>query len=170
MQRLYSEIVGSPVVSEFSESRIAKVADVILDPDRGKIIALEVTNGMVIAAIDIVKLNSMVVVHDPDHITHPSEILRVQEVIEGGRSFMKKKVVTEDGELVGYVQDYAIDTKTFMLKKINTYKQFFVFRHDPRIIGWKSIIEVKKDEIVVKGSVKRVKVKEEAVVVELMPA
>lgn len=139
---------------------ITTVKDVIIDPERGKLIALIVDSGrnLIITPMDILSWHDVIQVHDRDVIVEGSEILRVEAVQKSGVKFFQNKVENKDGKYLGKVVDFSIDTHLMDLKKLFVAKGFLaLFRYESRIIPAKNILEVLQDKIIVKDDIAVVK-------------
>ena len=44
MQKLYSELIGMSVLTEYSATPVALIKDIIIDPDSGKVLAFRVND------------------------------------------------------------------------------------------------------------------------------
>ena len=161
MEKLYSDIVGTPVFEDDANRPFASVKGVILDPEmRGKLIAflVNVARRRIISPVDVLSWGNVMKVHSAGDVTDAVNVLRVDEVLKGGVKFFGAHVETEKGEKLGKVFDLGIDNKTFDLRRIFVAKSFFgIFRHDNRIISAKDIVEVLPDKIVVKDGLGTVK-------------
>jgi len=157
MEKLYSKIVGTPVFEDDLPQPLTSVKDVVMDPERGKVVALvvNVNKKEVLAPYDIIKWNDVIRIMSRENITPSEDIIRVNEVMKSGIEIMANSVVTEDGERLGKVFDYTVNPNTFDLRKIYCAKSLLgMFRYDSRIIPVKKIVEVLEDRIVVKNDTK----------------
>lgn len=168
MERLYSKICGLPVFVTENPRPIASVADLIIDPTNGRVLAflVDTRKGLVIAPRDVLSIKHGVVVRNYDDIIPASEILRVEDVFRDYGSFIRKKVYCESGNFIGRISDYVIGdggtsiggnendaVGVLALKKIYTAKSLFgIVQYDGRIIAASSIVRVRPDRVVVKDS------------------
>lgn len=170
----YSNIVGTLVFEDDSPRPVAIIKDLVMDPDRGALIAfvLNQNKQLVISPMDVISLKQVMKISNADDIVEAVEILRVSEVLKSNRPIYGAKVFTKSGEYLGKVFDFSIDAKTYDLNKIFVAKDFLgLFRYNSLIIPAKSIIEVKSYKIIVKDSkeaekekdLQRVSIKEVAV-------
>lgn len=152
MERYYSHTVGLPVVTE-SGHKIARVFDVVLNTDTGKVVGfLTSPSGQkVLAPIDVLHWGNALAVHDEESILDSDEIHQVVESFKKGIRVMRSRVVTKSGEYLGRVIDYAINDKMFVMTKIVVGKTIFgLINYNMRIIARSDILEIKKDKIIVK--------------------
>jgi sporulation protein YlmC with PRC-barrel domain len=156
MDRYYSQTVGMPVVTE-SGIRIARVHDVALNTDTGKIVGFftDPNGKKVLAPIDVLHWNRSLVVHDEESILDSEEIHQVTETLKKGIRVIRNRVVTKGGEELGIVLDFAVKDKFFTLTKLVVGKSIFgLFHYGKRLIPSIDIIEIKKDRIIVKDPLK----------------
>lgn len=153
MQKLYTDLIGMSVITEYSSLPVALVRDVIIDPENGKLLAFVVNKDNIIVPIDIIGINNGLIISDKDHILPISDVLRVQEVSKMKINIIGASVVTERAKMnLGRVVDYEIDAKHMVLTKIHVAKTFFFFRFQERIIYQRQIVKIGKEIIIVKDS------------------
>ena len=154
MERLYSKIVGSHIYEDSFERPISTVKDIIIDPESGKVLALVVnlSRNLVLSPIDILSWNDAVHIHSRDDFVPGDEILRVDSVQKMRTRIFHNKVYTKEGEFLGKVADFSIDSSDLALNKLYVSKVFWgVLRYQSRIIPAKNIEEILPDKIVVKA-------------------
>lgn len=172
MEKFYTKIVGTPVVEDDKSRPITTVKDVLVDPEKGKLIALivDVGSNLIITPMDILSWHDVIQVHNRDVIVEGSEVMRVEAVQKGGIKILHNRVETKEGKYLGKVADFAVDTHVMELKRIFVAKGFLaLFRYESRIIPVKNILEILPDKIVVKDDIGAVKeeAKEKAPLEEL---
>jgi len=149
----YSNIVGTLVVEDDSPRPVAMIKDLVMDPDRGALIAFVVNQnkGLIVSPMDVISLKQVMKINNADNIVEAAEILRVSEVLKSHRPIFGAKVFTKSGDYLGKVFDFSIDAKTYDLNKIFAAKDILgLFRYNSLIIPAKSIVEVKSYKIIVK--------------------
>lgn len=153
MKRLYSELLGTPVMSRDSAKPIARVFDVILDPASGNFVALSVYPALrrVVAARDIVSWSPAITVRDSESVIEPSEVVRIQRVLDSHTTFMKNRVETESGKYLGRVYDFLLDVNLGALLKIMVAHSFLgIVRWSERVIPAGEIVRTEPERIIVK--------------------
>lgn len=163
MEKLYSDIVGAPVVEDNVLHPITTVKDLILDPETGKLAAfvVDIKRNLVISPIDVLFFGNRIQIHERHAVIPGSEILRVEEIQKKNIRIFGNKVVTEDGFKLGKVVDLSIDMKDYTLKKLFVAKEILgMVRYDSRIISAKNIVEILPNKIIVKNNLETVKEKE----------
>lgn len=164
MQRIFTHVLGNSVVRYQDGVHLAKVQDVLINPNSGKIEALFVrTEGIlstrkVLLPQDIVEWKLNVYVHDDKAFADPNEVVRVEKLIKKNIPIFGNRVETKDGEYLGKVADFGFDTKVMQLLNLYVVKSFmYFFSIERRVIPYKEIVEITKDKIIVKKSKKAVK-------------
>lgn len=151
MQKAFSQIIGLPVVDEMTQTKVAMVSDIIIDPETGKVLAFAVGENNIIVSMDVGRLNSALYISDKEHIISIEDVLRVKNVHEMRIGIFGEKVVTRKGKiLLGTVTDYEIDTTQMALKNIFVAKTFLLFHFAERIISVKDIVKMDRKIITVR--------------------
>ncbi len=152
MERLYSQIVGTPVITEDAEF-VGMVADIIIDPATGKALCflLPPRAQMGVEPNALIFWHNRLILRDPDDIFELEDVLRFQKIIDGNIPLLNQKVITKNGTYLGRVLDIAFDGRLFVMTKLLVAKSFFGFIHyDEKIIPAKHIIEITSKHILVK--------------------
>jgi uncharacterized protein YrrD len=164
MDRYFSRTVGIPIVTD-SGYKISRVYDVLINSETGKVVGFITSprGNRVLAPIDILTWNHVLIVHDEESILETGEIHQAVEAQRKNIRVYQNRVITKSGIPLGKVIDYMIHDKMFVLTKIVVAKIFLgIITYDRRIIAHKDIIEIKKAGIIVKDPLRTVPVKAEA--------
>ncbi len=170
MEKLYSNVIGSPIFEGDSPTAFSTVKDIVMDPENGKMLALVVNlkKNLIITPMDIFEWKMAIKIHNHDVVTEAEDVLRVAEVQKGGIKILNNKVETEGGDAIGKVFDFTVDSDAGHLVKIYVAKTHFgLFRGEAKIISTKHIVEIKKGKIVVKSGLSKIKEEEKAVVKDM---
>jgi uncharacterized protein YrrD len=160
MERLYSKILGTPVAIEGSNRPLHTVKDLILDPDRGDLLAfvVDINKNLIVMPSDVLHWSAALVINGMDAIIEAEDVIRVNSVLEDGRGYIESKVETESGEHLGKVFDLTIDDKNDKIRNLYVAKGFLgLVRYQARIIPVDQIIEILEDKIMVKDSLQLIK-------------
>ncbi|MFA7685894.1 MAG: PRC-barrel domain-containing protein [Candidatus Gracilibacteria bacterium] len=169
VERLFTNILGTPVVDDDFKRPIAFVRDVLIDPERGNLIALvvDISRNLVVAPIDILAWGEAIRVPAHDAIVEGKEIFRVAEVQKNGIRIFHNRVETKKKEYIGNVVDFSIDSQSLTLRKLYTSKSILgLLRYDHRIIPAKNIEEVFPKKIIVKENAQHVYQESKAMIEE----
>jgi len=156
MEKRYSEIIGTTVIAQEDNSEIGVIKQVLIDTDRGKIVAfvLNVFSSEVVLPIDIIQCNDVLLVHSKKDLVPSNETERVNKIKIRGDYLLTKRVETENGIYIGKIYDYTFDNKMFELRNFYVRKAFFFFFFVHNyLISSHNIIEVQNDRVIVKDSV-----------------
>ena len=162
MEKLYSNIIGTPVYEDDAHRPFTTVKDLIIDPESGNMLGVVVNfrNNMLIAPIDVISWGEAVRVDHRGVVAEGDEILRVSEVLKRDIHIPYSKVFSSDGIFLGNVFDYSIDNKSWKLNKLFVQKVFLgLIRFETRIIPASEIVEIVQEKIIVQNNVKAVKEK-----------
>ncbi|MEK7171895.1 MAG: PRC-barrel domain-containing protein [Patescibacteria group bacterium] len=153
MQKLYSELIGMSVLTEYSATPVALIKDIIIDPDSGKVLAFRVNGQNIISSMDVESIGNSLIIADRDRIVPINEILRVESVAKMNISIIGARVIgNRSKKYIGRVVDYAIDTKHLSLIAIHCAKVFVFFRFNEKIFLYKNIVKISKHTVIVKDS------------------
>jgi uncharacterized protein YrrD len=153
VEKFYTKILGTLVFDENGSRPLTSIKNAVVDPSTGKLCAFEVSHGKnkIIASIDVLKWDRFIKVHNIDSIIDADDVLLVDRVLKENIKIYKNKVVTKNGDYLGRVFDFTLDSNDFVLKNIYVAKDFWgMIKYDKRIINKKNIIEILKDKIIVK--------------------
>jgi len=154
MEKHFSKIIGMPVVGADYIRALCSVKDIIIDPENGKVIAFLVDSrrNLVVCPMDILSMKHGVWIKNEQDIINSDDVLRVGKVLKEYGSLIRKKVVTENGKVLGKVIDFSIDDKFLVLAKLYTSKSILgIIQYDGRVVPSKHIISIEKDQITVKN-------------------
>ena len=107
-----------------SGSQIAKASELIINPNNLKIEGWycqdRLARGtLILQGQDIRDIIAQgIVVNDRDALTHPDDLIRLQEIIKHKFQLIGKPVVTSSGRKLGKVTDFATDTQSLYIQKI----------------------------------------------------
>lgn len=155
MQKLYSQLIGLPVFDEASASNspVALLRDVLIDPENGKVLAFIIKNQRIIVPLDVERLNSGLFIAHQERIVPLDDVLRVHQISQMKIGIIGARVITErEKTFLGRVVDYEIDTTHMVLTHIHIAKLFLFFRFQERIISYRHIVRIDKHTVVVKDT------------------
>lgn len=153
MEKFYSKVIGTPVLVEEGFRPIASVQDIVMDPERGTVIAfvVDINKGKVIVPFDVLSWGDAIRVNDHASVVDSEDVLRVEEVQHSGVKVSGNKVETEEGKALGKVLDFSVNSKTMDIKKLYVGRTILgLVKFETRLIPAKNIVEILEDKIVVK--------------------
>ncbi len=124
MLKLSETFKALPVMSLRTTSQVATVIEPIINPNNLRIEGWYCQDSLdksrlVLLSKDIRDLLPQgFIVDDHEVLTEPEELVRLREVIDIAFVIDGKPVVTVNGNKLGKVNDYAVETTGFMIQKI----------------------------------------------------
>ncbi len=152
MEKMYSHILGTPVYEDDALRPVTSVKDVVMDPENGKMAALvvNINRALIITPIDIYSWGDTIKINNRENIISAKEVMRVEELLKRNVRIFGNKVYNKEGDYLGKVYDFTLDSSNFNLNKIYVSKTFFgLLKLSSRIIAAKNIIEILPEKIVV---------------------
>ena len=145
----YRSLIGASVLEFDSGEPLATVSGIIVNPDSGMVEAFWVKSrslnlkSAILKASDIVEFKKNLYVKSDKVFAQAEDVIRINEILEDGRSFLGSTIQNEAGDSYGNCVNLDFDTKTFALKQIHSKKAFLgFFVLDQRIFTYNNIIKV----------------------------
>jgi sporulation protein YlmC with PRC-barrel domain len=164
-----SKLLGYPVLSLHVGGEIARTVEPIIDPEGLKIIGYTLDGKLIRNEVgDILDVSSVrefapqgMIVDSIDEFVNVQDVVRMDKVMSLNFKLVGLKVTTEDGENLGKVSDYTLDTESFMIYQLIVRRPALKSLVDPELtINRSQIMEVDDYKVVVKNEKKKVSVKE----------
>lgn len=123
MLQLSKFFIGCNVLSLRSGQPVASITAPIINPNNLKIEGFYCADSrrhhLVLVCQDIREvLPNGLVIDDYERLAEPDELVRLKSVMEIDFELLGKQVVTVDGQKVGKVGDYAVETGSMYIQKI----------------------------------------------------
>ncbi|HET8690420.1 MAG TPA: hypothetical protein VFL81_03200 [Candidatus Saccharimonadales bacterium] len=150
----------APLVSLQLETRIASLAEPIIDPRQLKLVAFYVdspksTDGdLVIFTGDIREVNPRLgmIIDNDDVITPLDDLVRLKEIIDFDFHLPGVKVVDERGRKYGKVTSYSLDPNSFFIEQLTVEPNILrSLNNAASLIHRNQIISVTNKQIVIKS-------------------
>jgi len=164
MQKLSSELVGRPIVSVQSSQHLGTLTGFILSNEDLKIVACTVAvpgtkNVHYLLPNDIRFFNAQkILVDSHQNLSEFADLVRYQHTITDNYMLIGKKVETTAGKKLGKVTSFLFDPAHYYVTKLGVtpplFKKFLVTH---LLIDRADIIETKKNTIIVKENVAKIK-------------
>lgn len=159
-----TSLIRQPVYCVETNSAIARVSDVIVNPENGQIIAFLVDGFLfspikVLSTRDIIGIRkNLIIVQKEDYLVDPKEIIEVSKIMQKNIKVLGNWVKTNKGEWIGRVEDLLVEIESFNILKYYIRGTAFSFQGGPifgtykpnRIIFSKDIISITSQAIIVK--------------------
>ena len=147
---------------------VAYVDSILVDPEKLKIIAFELTSSIILRqpnrildARDVREYASPVMIIDSiDNLVESADVQQIQKVISNRFNPFGLKVVTKKGTKLGKVLDLTVDTQTFEVLQLIVQRPMLKGFMDPELtIPRSEIVEISNSEIIVRDELKTIKQK-----------
>ncbi len=163
MQKLCSNFIGLPIVSVQSSEPLGMLSDLVIKSEDLKIVLIIVTTSAkekkYLLPRDIRFFNNQKVLVDSiQNISDFDDLVRYQNDIIHNYTLIGKRVVSASVKRIGKVTNFSFDPAHFYVTKLNVtpglFKNFLVTN---LLIDRSSIVETKKNMIVVKDNFAKIK-------------
>jgi len=168
MQIEASKLIDMPVGSIDEQSKVGTIADIVVNPDDGKLLGFIVSSGllgfnkMTISWQDIIDSDTNgLVVQTSENLMPVADNVRIAEVVKDEFTLDDLPVETKSGQRLGNVYDYTVNMELGSLTKIFVRQ---LLPPQDRIISRSNIISISKEKIIVRNLPAKVKLKAEAAV------
>lgn len=153
MKRRYSQLIGLPLVVRDSPVKLGRVFNLLMDPDKGILMAVYTTQAKVIAPVDLGAFKGdHWEVRDEDAPIDESELVRLQSIPKARRTFIRKRVITKDGTELGKVDDFMMDMTTLSLTQLHVIKRGWLLNVvSEHLVHRSQILEVTDHAVIVKN-------------------
>lgn len=154
-----TNLIDFPVLSLHTGTPIARTSQIIIDPDKLRIVGFRIDPLVSLGdAGDILLVESVrefshlgMIIDSSDEFASDGEVVRIDKIIELSFDPITLNVVTKKKEKLGKVIDYIVNSDTWLLHQLIVERPFFKAFFDPElVIPRKEIVEVYDDRIVVK--------------------
>lgn len=164
---LGSRLNGTPIMSLQTGARLAVTAQPVIDPATLKIYAYALSGPLLaqspsyLRTEDVRELGQIgMIVDSSDEFVTPDDIIKLRELVNLGFPLVGMSVVDDFKRKLGKVEDYSIDTKSFMVQQLNVRRGFLRGITETGLLIHRSqIIEINDDAIVVHTNARQVKQK-----------
>ncbi|TSC79384.1 MAG: hypothetical protein G01um101425_664 [Candidatus Peregrinibacteria bacterium Gr01-1014_25] len=148
----FSRCLGMPVGEERERRALGALSGIVIHPDTGVVEGFFVRpvhggGAQFLPVADIVHWGARVTVRSEDALCSLSDIVRLQRLVESGRTIIGQRMVTDDGALLGRCRDVQFSTHLFQVQWL----------YPKRWLRWKTpvaitdVIEVRPEAVLVRS-------------------
>lgn len=160
---LGSQLSDIAVMSLHTGGKIAMLDAAVINPADLKVIAYKLKgplladNPSFLRIADIREMGPLgMIVDGSDDLVGLDDVVKVKELYEINFQLVGKMVIDEYKRKLGKIEDYSIDSQTFMIHKIHVKRGIFRSLTDTGLLIDRSqIVEINPTSIVVKGTAKK---------------
>jgi len=159
MLRFSGDIVGVSIMSLGSGKSVAKVSDVLIDPDNLTIAAVVCSppsrgDSLLLLPQDIHDFSfSSITIQSEDDLMTDEDMVKLRDLIGINYSLIGKKVKTDLGRKLGVITEFVIDDKTFSIQKLHVRPSIVkLLKDSDLIVSRTQVVELNDNEVIVKDS------------------
>lgn len=154
MLQTRSQLIGFPILSQQAERPIAKIQDLIIDPENGKFLGVQTNRAdHIISEKDFLNFKGGLTVSDNTVLVPPSEVLRIETILHSGLNLHRLGVQTEKGKSLGRVEDYWVNLNLCALTQLKVVKSLWFIPLEVRLIPVSQIVKITPEAVIVKNNV-----------------
>src|SRR3989344_3206979 len=151
MHLLRSAAIGTEVIDERDHQVQGVVSDIVLDADRGKLVALLIDapasqDLLALQVDDVISWGQRIHIREGEVLGSPQEIIRLVPFLEDKRTIIGQAIQTKSGVLLGKCSDIQFDCEHFTLEWL--FPRHFLRKGTP--LPASDILEVTEEAIIVK--------------------
>lgn len=163
MLLLGERLIGTPVMSLQVGTKVAETIHPIIDPRTLSIVAYEVDGPLLnqrpsfIRIADIRELSDLgMIIDSSDELVSKDDVIKLKELVDLGFTLTGMRVEDTRGKKLGKVEDYIIDTDSFVIQQLSVKSGVISsFTNTGHIIHRSQIVEINNTTIIVKSADKK---------------
>jgi len=160
---LGTRLLNTPVMSLQTGGRLASTQKPIINPSNLKIVAFEVEGQLLSERPALLRVDDIremgrvgMIVNSNDEFIGVHDVIKIEKLYELGFPLVGMVVIDENRRRLGKVEDYTVDTDSFVIQQLNIHRGFFKGLTDTGLlISRHQIIEINDNEIVVKSGAQK---------------
>lgn len=161
---LGQRLKDTPVMSLQTGTRLAVTSTPLIDPKNLKIIAFELEGPLLteqpsfLRVADIREVSAIgLIVDSSDELLGLDDVISIKELYERQFTLIGMNVIDEQKKKLGKVDNYTIDTGSFVIQQLNIRPGILRSLSDTGLLVHRSqIVEINNTAIVVKSTAKKV--------------
>jgi uncharacterized protein YrrD len=158
-----TRLLNTPVMSLQTGGQLASTKKPIIDPANLKIVAFEVEGQLLserpalLSIADIREIGRVgMIINSNDEFIGVHDVIKIEKLYELGFPLIGMAVTDDRKQRLGKVEDYTVDTDSFVIQQITVKRGFFKGLTDTGLlISRAQIIEINDDEIIVKSATQK---------------
>jgi len=163
MLLLGSRLVGTSIMSLQTGTRLAVTKTPIIDPSNLKIVAYEVEGPMLVERPSFIRIADVrelsdigMIIDSNDEFIGLSDVIAIHKIYDLGFRLLGLSVIDQTKRRLGKVQDYSLDTDSFIIQQLNVNQGLMKSITDTELLIHRSqIIEINDHAIIVKTTAKK---------------
>ncbi|MBR2836958.1 hypothetical protein IKE79_01205 [Candidatus Saccharibacteria bacterium] len=165
-----NNLIGTPILSMHSTSKIATIDSIIVDPDALKIIAFRLTGPLIAKTkTDILTVSSIrehsslgIIIDSTDDLAAAGDVVKVSKILSLNFNLVGLKVETRKGSKLGRITDYTVTDGDYAVQQLIVKRPLVKSFVDPTLtIPRHEITEITDYKVIVKDEEKVIKARAE---------
>jgi uncharacterized protein YrrD len=157
-------MMNTPVMSLQTGTQLAHITKPLIDPATLKIVAYEVDGPLLVErpsylrVIDVRELSGIgMIIDSSDEFINADDVIKVKQLIDLGFEIIGMSVIDELKHKIGKVDDFTVDTDSFLIQQINVKRGLIRSLTDTGLLIHRTqIVEINDKNIIVKTTAKKV--------------
>lgn len=158
-----SKLIGIPIVGLQTGTKLASTKAPVIDPSNLRVMAYEINGPLLserpsfIRIADVRELGEAgMIVDSSDEFVGVKDIIALQKIYELNFKLIGLKVTDEAGHKLGRVDDYSLDSDSFVIQHLNVNHGIFKSISESGLMIHRSqIIEINNHSIIVRTTAKK---------------
>lgn len=160
-----TRLMDTPVMSLHLGGKVASLGAAIINPANLRIAAFEISSpaktrssATYLLTSDIREYGTLgVIIDTTDEFITTGDVIKLDELIQLNFTLSGMRVVTKDGQKLGRVSGYTVDTLRFEIQQLSVRGGFFKSIQDPTglLVHRSQIVEITNEAIIVKSSAQK---------------
>ncbi len=163
MLLLGSRLDHTPIMSLQTGGRLAHTEKPIIDPANLKILAYEVSGPLLTENPSFLRTNEIreygrlgMIIDSADELVGLSDVIQIQKVHDLKFNLIGMPVIDEHKRKLGKVDDYTIDTDSYVIQQLNVRRGILKSLNDTGLlINRSQILEINNSAIIVRSPTKK---------------
>jgi uncharacterized protein YrrD len=158
-----TQLTGTPVLGLQTGAKLAIITKPLIDPANLKIVAYTLEGPLLsdspsfIMTDDIRELSSIgIIVDSSDEFIGLHDVIKIEKLYDIGFNIIGMNVIDETKHKLGKVEDYSIDSVSFIIQQINVkHGVLKAFTDTGLLVHRSQIVEINDNHIVVRTTAKK---------------
>jgi uncharacterized protein YrrD len=164
MLLLGSRLIGTPIMGLQTGGKLAETSLPIIDPADLRIIAYQVEGPLLdehpslIRMADVREMSDIgMIVDSSDEFIGTDDVIKIKAISDLGFTLVGMNVVDETKRKLGKVEDYSLDSDSFIIQQLNVKRGILKSLTDTGLLIHRSqIVEINDKHIIVRTTAQRV--------------
>ena len=163
MLLLGSRLIDTPIMGLQTGTRLATTKSPVIDPSNLKIIAYEVDGPLLVEHPSFIRIadvrelsNVGMIIDSNDEFVGTDDIVALKKIYELNFKLIGLNVIDESKHKLGKVNDYSLDTDSFIIQQLNVKRGIIKSLADTELLIHRTqIIEINDHTITVRSTAKK---------------